>query len=128
MKQLIWIALFAGACAHAKHTEGAAPSPAADQKAPAAQSTRIASAARPVGTSPKSIFEPGAIEKIQSRLNTRGYSIKENGQLDDATRDALIKFQRGEKLAATGMPDAETLRRLKVDPDSIMRKGSTTAR
>ena len=42
-------------------------------------------------------------------------------ELGTATIQALLRFQGENDLAATGFPDAETLRALDLDPDEIYR-------
>lgn len=45
---------------------------------------------------------------IQQRLNNLGYSVMESGEIDDATKEALTKFQNDQGLDATGELDGAT--------------------
>lgn len=45
--------------------------------------------------------------------------VKANGELDNATQEALRSFQRSEQLPETGLPDYETLRRLDIKPNEV---------
>jgi hypothetical protein len=45
----------------------------------------------------------------------------ESDEFGELTRDTLAGFQREHHLAATGFPDAMTLRLLELDPDQIYR-------
>lgn len=85
---------------------------------------QTARAPRPVGSTPKSVFEPGATKKIQQALNDKGYSTGVTGKMDDETRKSIEKFQKEKKVAATGLPDTETVRKLGLDPDEVFKTGS----
>lgn len=81
----------------------------------------------PLAASPGALFLPGGIEKLQNALADRGYLDLDEvheGDIDEATSAAVRKFQSDEGIARTGNPDHETLRRLGLDPDSILRKSS----
>jgi hypothetical protein len=80
-------------------------------------------APRPLGTTPSSILRGGAMADIQGKLG-----VAKSGQLDDGTRNALRKFQRGQELAETGLPDIETVRKLGLDPDDVFQTGSRHAK
>jgi peptidoglycan hydrolase-like protein with peptidoglycan-binding domain len=70
-----------------------------------------------VPASPEALLAPGAIGELQSALADRGYLKRHTpGELDAPTSAAFRRFQEDEGLAATGMPDRETLRRLGVSP------------
>ncbi len=43
---------------------------------------------------------------------------------DAATREGVRRFQRAQDLPATGVPDAETVKRLGLDPDKTFRRGT----
>lgn len=45
--------------------------------------------------------------------------VKSTGELDNATQEALRAFQRSQQLPETGLPDYETLRRLKIKPNEV---------
>lgn len=69
--------------------------------------------------SPEGLLTGGTVGRIQAALADRGYLARHrSGELDDATRAALRKFQADEGLAATGMPDRETLSRLGLSPEA----------
>ena len=52
------------------------------------------------------------VERLQRKLKERGlYKGAPNGSYDKATRDAVLAFQKEEKLRTTGLPDAATLLR-----------------
>ena len=54
----------------------------------------------------------------QKRLNeATGAGIAVNGNLDDATTEALEKFQQAHKLQASGLPDEPTLQLLFYPPE-----------
>jgi hypothetical protein len=55
-----------------------------------------------------------AISGVQARLNHLGFDTgRVSGELDDKTREALLDFQRAERLPETGQPDRRTRQRLK---------------
>ncbi len=81
----------------------------------------------PLAASPSGLFVPGGVGKVQRALADKGYldlGAARKGDVDQATSDAIMKFQRDEGLARTGNPDHETVRRLGIDPDSVFRKSS----
>ena len=41
-----------------------------------------------------------------------------------ATRGGIQKFQKAQDLPATGVPDAETVKRLGLDPDKTFRRAT----
>jgi hypothetical protein len=53
------------------------------------------------------------ITGIQKRLRNLGFGCHSSGEMDDATLAALTRFQAGEELKPTGIPDAATLETLK---------------
>jgi hypothetical protein len=73
-----------------------------------------------VPSAPEALLAPGAVGRIQHALETRGYLAEAHrgGELDAATSEGIRKFQEDEGLAATGMPDRETLDRLGVNPNA----------
>jgi hypothetical protein len=73
-----------------------------------------------VPAAPEALLAPGAVGRIQQALEARGYLAEAHrrGELDAATSNGLRKFQEDEGLAATGMPDRETLDRLGVSPNA----------
>jgi peptidoglycan hydrolase-like protein with peptidoglycan-binding domain len=71
-----------------------------------------------VPAAPEGLLAPGAVGEIQEALAKRGLLGRHaRGELDDPTSAALRKFQEKEGLAATGMPDRETLLRLGVSAE-----------
>lgn len=77
----------------------------------------------PVAASAAGLLKPGAAEKIEERLIARGLlePAKRSGQLGGAASTALRRFQRDAKIAETGVPDHETVRRLGLSPDDVFR-------
>jgi hypothetical protein len=77
----------------------------------------------PVPLSPADALEPGQLREIQRRLGDRKLlGQHEDGNLDQATREALRKLQKAEDLPETGLPDHETVRKLGLDPDRVFAK------
>jgi hypothetical protein len=79
----------------------------------------------PLTTSPLPLLQPGAAKKIQERLAKEGL-LKEkhaSGELDGPTNAALTRFQRKQKLPATGYPDDATIRKLGLDPKEVFAPG-----
>ncbi len=72
-----------------------------------------------VPASPEALLAPGAVTEIQRSLAEEGLlGAHREGELDAATSAAVRRFQEQQGLAATGMPDRETLRRLGIDPEA----------
>jgi hypothetical protein len=90
------------------------PPPAPPRKAAAQTSPEPAAP-------PATALQPGAIEMIQQRLESAGALPAEaaTGHLDAVTRAALERFQGANALPVTGEPDAETVRKLSLDPRRI---------
>jgi putative peptidoglycan binding protein len=60
---------------------------------------------------------PATVKDIQKMLKGKGYyGGGASGELDQATRDAIARFQLDQKQIATGDPDAATLNALGVTP------------
>jgi len=98
----------------------------------AAPRTERAAAApgRPeLATSPEGLMTPEGPKLIQQALRRRGYlSGDESGKFDQATGDALQRFQVDHGLPSTGAPDRVTIGRLGLSADKVFRKpgsGST---
>jgi peptidoglycan hydrolase-like protein with peptidoglycan-binding domain len=71
-----------------------------------------------VPAAPEGLLAPGAVGELQAALADRGYlKTHSKGELDEPTSAAVERFQRDEGLAATGMPDRETLRRLGISAE-----------
>lgn len=72
-----------------------------------------------VPASPEALLAPGAVTEIQRALAEEGLlGAHREGELDRPTSAAVRRFQAQQGLAATGMPDRETLRRLGIDPEA----------
>lgn len=82
---------------------------------------------RPVRTTPGGMLDPKSMHALQSALNQHGVKTPMSGQLDDETQASLEKFQKREKMAATGMPDYDTLRKLGLNPKTIYLGGTKRA-
>jgi Domain of Unknown Function (DUF748)/Putative peptidoglycan binding domain len=79
----------------------------------------------PLADAPDELFLPGAVERIQEALAARGYLERGaalRGRIDSATMVAIRKLQSDQDLARTGVPDHETLRRLGLDFDALVRR------
>lgn len=114
---LLGAALAAASCTHAKTTEG----PKADGADPAkSQKTQARSETIRTSKTTKEMFKPDGIRKVQQALQSHGFAdLKDTGQLDAKTQEALRGFQEKEGIAATGLPDYEALQRLGLEPDEI---------
>jgi len=65
--------------------------------------------ARIYNIAPRSLNPAGDVDGVQARLASLGYyDGPTHGELDDATADAIQKFQRDQKIEPTGKPDAAT--------------------
>jgi murein L,D-transpeptidase YcbB/YkuD len=71
--------------------------------------------------SPDALLSKDSVVKVQQALSDKGFSVEKNGVMDSQTTTALRSFQQREGIAATGMPDQLTLRRLDLDPREILR-------
>lgn len=78
---------------------------------------------------PEGLLTPGTLSALQRALANRGVlkASHRSGELDAATAAALRRFQEEEGLAATGMPDRETLSRLGLDPDAAFGRNEPEA-
>jgi hypothetical protein len=77
---------------------------------------------------PAKFLRPGAGRQLQEALRKKGILTQPDAEaLGETTSDALSRFQQENDLAATGFPDAETLRRLDLDPDQIYRSPPSEA-
>jgi hypothetical protein len=67
-------------------------------------------------------LQPGAVQMIQQRLEIHGAmrTQQASGEMDAVTRAALSRFQEANHLPTTGEPDAETVRKLGLDPRRIL--------
>ena len=76
-----------------------------------------------LSVSPEGLMLPEGPRLIQRALTKHGYlpSDSLSGELDKQTSAALRKFQGDEKLAKTGAPDRETVRRLGLSIGQVFR-------
>lgn len=75
------------------------------------------------------VARPGQLENLQRALHERGFLDRVRGdRLDAPTQAALRTFQEKENLPGTGFPDAETVRRLGLSPESFFRKDEDVSR
>ena len=71
-----------------------------------------------VPATPEGLLGADAVRDVQRALADRGLlGPHREGDLDNATSAAVRKFQEQEGLAATGLPDRETLRALGVSAE-----------
>ena len=140
--QVLLVALaLGGACAHAKTTDdGTEKATAKESKEddrkeepksrPRAGGTKGGELhpgnpdAIPVATAPDALLLPGADEKIRERLIAGGFLPADADKSKGATRGGIQKFQKAQDLPATGVPDAETVKRLGLDPDKTFRRAT----
>ena len=78
----------------------------------------------PVATAPEALLAPGAEDKIRERLVAGGFLATDADKSNGATRGGIRRFQKAQDLPATGVPDAETVKRLGLDPDKTFRRGT----
>ncbi|HEX4461185.1 MAG TPA: peptidoglycan-binding domain-containing protein [Polyangia bacterium] len=122
MKRIIWLLpLFVVAACHAHTVQGKQTTLETPPKEPQVASER------PVRTTPGGMLDPKSMRMLQGALNRHGVNTPTSGQLDDETQASLRKFQRREQMAATGMPDFDTLRKLGLDPKTIYLGGTKRA-
>ena len=106
-------------CFFFSHAEKTAPQPQSQLTGPGQQVPTEPGPGFAV-QAPEDLLRPGAVHSIDQALMEKGYLSPNSRQtLDPPTRDALARFQRDNGLAATGFPDAETLRKLGFSPDKI---------
>jgi peptidoglycan hydrolase-like protein with peptidoglycan-binding domain len=69
---------------------------------------------------PEALLRPGAVRQIEQALIKKGYlKVEVEQEIDPATQTALMRFQKDAGMAATGFPDALTLKKLGLDPDQV---------
>jgi hypothetical protein len=141
MKRGGWILVVgfavAAGCAHTKTTdEGTAQKGEGEKKEPQAEEAKPRPSSQkphkpapsgdpnevPVATGPEALLTPGADHEIRQRLVAGGFLARDAS--DAATREGIRRFQRAQDLPATGVPDAETVKRLGLDPDKTFRRGT----
>jgi peptidoglycan hydrolase-like protein with peptidoglycan-binding domain len=129
--------LLAGACAHgreqartepgqgrAERGEGARERTARTGPGGKQQGMRPRPGAPRVPPTPEGLLGQDAVGKLQQALAQRGLLGRHRqGELDTATSAAVKRFQAQRGLAATGMPDRETLRELGVSPEEAYGTG-----
>jgi peptidoglycan hydrolase-like protein with peptidoglycan-binding domain len=121
MRRVAWSFVWILAGCHA-HT---AQSPQASMEKPPTQPQ--VSSPRPVRTTPGGVLDPLAMKQIQAALNHHGVKAPSSGELDSETKSAIRQFQTKHKMASTGVPDYETLRKLGLDPKQIYVGGAQRA-
>jgi peptidoglycan hydrolase-like protein with peptidoglycan-binding domain len=106
-----------GGCGHT-HAQPKPPQAIPATKAPV---KRGAETGIPVASTPQGFLKDDGEKKLQRRLRAKGFltAEQESGKLDDATREALRRYQKSEGLPATGLPSYETARHLGLNLDSI---------
>jgi peptidoglycan hydrolase-like protein with peptidoglycan-binding domain len=117
MRRLLWIPLVLAAACHAHTTAAQNKNEAAQKEAPPAE--KQVSSPRPVRTTPNAMLDEKSMHDIQQALSKRGIHVEPSGHLDTQTQKGLREFQAREKMAPTGLPDYDTLRKLGLDPHDI---------
>jgi peptidoglycan hydrolase-like protein with peptidoglycan-binding domain len=125
MRRLSWlvpvVALAAAGC-HAHTTAAQNKDQKAQMESP--PDTKQVESQRPVRTTPGGMLDDKSVKELQGKLDGKGYKTGDSGKLDEETQAALRKFQKSEHIAATGLPDFDTLRRLGLDPKKIYLGGT----
>lgn len=121
-------ALLVASCAHGQKERSARkvePAPTARTEAGGKQQGARAGPNRPrVPPTPEGLLGKDAVGKLQSALAQRGLLGPHSaGELDAPTSAAVKRFQEQRGLAATGMPDRETLRDLGVSAEEAYGTG-----
>jgi peptidoglycan hydrolase-like protein with peptidoglycan-binding domain len=78
----------------------------------------------PTTTATASTLSPSVIKALQDALNKQGVTVETTGVFDDATRNALRRFQSQHHLTVTGEADGATLSKLGI-PDQAISSPST---
>ena len=137
MSRLAWVSLAAlsltWGCKHADKRdplEGAAQEavrPTAKKKTPTAVHVEAPTSESgiPLATGPAGLLVEGGVAELQRALEKAGFEAGEPGKFDRKTTDALRSFQEREELPRTGAPDRETLKKLGLDPDKLLKKAPT---
>jgi len=79
-----------------------------------------------VASSPRALLRKDGVRQLQQALRARGFRVPLDGNYDRETQRAVLSFQRQHKLAATSMPDLETLDELGLDAERLYRKLART--
>jgi hypothetical protein len=122
--------LFGLSCLHTRETERETePKKEPEAAAPKAQARksevkRPAYPGRPqLAEKPEGLMKPEGPMRIQKKLADFGaYHGEQTGELDEATVEALKRFQGEHGLPKTGAPDLETVRQLGLRPEDIWKK------
>lgn len=135
------LGLVAFGCAHAKTTDrdkttSATPDEKDTDRPASSSGTRARAPARhrdpsavPVASSAHDLLQPGAEQQIRDKLAARGFmDAPADGARPQSLRAPLQRFQDANDLPATGTPDAETLRKLGLDPDAVFRKATSAGK
>jgi murein L,D-transpeptidase YcbB/YkuD len=114
-------------CAHAKHVEPPNDDEDIWSDLTATTNRKVARSeeAEPstLVDAPEKLLRPGAGQRIQEALRSKGYvNASSKEELGAETIAVIQRFQQESGLAATGFPDAETLRLLDLDPDRIYKR------
>ncbi len=65
-------------------------------------------------------IQPERVKEIQQKLIDVGYLQQEpTGKWDDATRDAMLRYQTDHGFPATGLPEAKSLMKLGLGPHPL---------
>jgi peptidoglycan hydrolase-like protein with peptidoglycan-binding domain len=54
------------------------------------------------------------VKAVQTALNNQGYTVAVDGKMGKQTHSALMKYQKAQRLPATGKADSATLMKLGV--------------
>jgi hypothetical protein len=58
---------------------------------------------------------PEKVQQVERALKSRGYSVREDGQIDQSLTDSISSFQKDNGLHVSGLMTAETLAKLGVE-------------
>lgn len=125
MKRPAWralaaLALLAASCAgaHEEQRKKGAEGGQEHAKAQKQEGVKPSPEAPRVPATPEGLLGADAVRDVQRALADRGLlGAHREGDLDTPTSAAVRKFQEQQGLAATGMPDRETLRALGVSAE-----------
>lgn len=100
------------------------PKKAGEESAKEADTRPPAEEGRPeLSVSGEGLMHPEGPRLIQEALAERGYLSKDHqtGALDGETSAALRRFQAAQRVARTGYPDRETVRKLGLSVDRVFK-------
>jgi peptidoglycan hydrolase-like protein with peptidoglycan-binding domain len=139
-RRLALFGLLALGCAHAKTTDAEkAETPRNETEDTAASAPKRNAghevhtraphrdpSAVPVASSASGLLTPGAEQQIREKLIARGFmDAPAKGDAPPALRAPLERFQDANNLPATGSPDAETIRKLGLDPEALLLRATS---